>query len=80
MSRKKREEQLYFYKQRAYGILAIMLAVIAGIILDGDFTAAVVLIPMGAYILITKEKLLGEIYDSEDEFEEYDFNENEELW
>ena len=52
---KQRTERLYYIKQRLSG--AIM-AVIMPFVLDGDVTVSLVALPLGIFLLLTKEKVM----------------------
>ena len=62
----KRQRRLYFLKQRLCGAVLIALAVLA-IILLGDATVAVILVPMGLFLIFTKEMCItNEFYWKEE--------------
>ena len=54
----KRENILYYAKQKMLGILAIGISIASPILLDGDATISVIMLPLGIYILFTKEKVI----------------------
>ena len=52
------QRRKYFVIQRAAG-LALVVANLYGVyIMDGDITAAIILVPLGIYLMLTKEKVL----------------------
>lgn len=51
----RRKRLLYFLKQRLCGAVLIILAVLTTILLDGDATAVAFLIPIGLFLIFTKE-------------------------
>lgn len=52
------QRRKYFFIQRAAG-LALVAANLYGVyIMDGDITAAIILVPLGIYLMLTKEKVL----------------------
>lgn len=55
----KREIILHKAKQKILGILAIGVSIIAPLLLDGDGTATVIMLPLGLYALFTKENILN---------------------
>ena len=54
----KRESLLYKAKQKLLGILAIAASIASPILLDGDATISIIMLPLGIYILFTKEKVV----------------------
>ena len=54
----KRETLLYKAKQKILGVVAIGASIASPILLDGDATISVIMLPLGIYILFTKEKVI----------------------
>ena len=54
----KREKILYYAKQKLLGILAIGISIASPLLLDGDATISVIMLPLGLYLLFTKEKVI----------------------
>ena len=54
----KRESLLYKAKQKMLGILAIGASIVSPLLLDGDATISVIMLPLGIYMLFTKEKVI----------------------
>ena len=54
----KREALLYYAKQKLLGILAIGVSIASPLLLDGDATISVIMLPLGLYLLFTKEKVI----------------------
>ena len=54
----KRESLLYYAKQKFIGILAIGISIASPLLLDGDATVSLILLPLGIYVLFTKEKVI----------------------
>lgn len=54
----KREALLYYAKQKLLGILAIGVSIASPLLLDGDATVSVIMLPLGLYLLFTKEKVI----------------------
>lgn len=52
----KREEFLYKAKQKILGLLAIAVSIACPVLLDGDATASLLFLPLGIYVLFTKEE------------------------
>ena len=56
--KEKRESLLYYAKQKFIGLLAIGVSIASPILLDGDATISVIMLPLGLYLLFTKEKVV----------------------
>ena len=54
----KRKSLLYYAKQKFIGLLAIGISIASPILLDGDATISVIMLPLGIYTLFTKEKVI----------------------
>ena len=54
----KREKILYYAKQKLLGILAIGISIASPLLLDGDATISLIMLPLGIYMLFTKEKVI----------------------
>ena len=54
----KRENILYYAKQKFIGLLAIGVSIASPLLLNGDATISVIMLPLGIYILFTKEKVI----------------------
>lgn len=54
----KRESLLYKLKQKLLGLLAIAVSIASPLLLDGDATISVIMLPLGLYLLFTKEKVI----------------------
>lgn len=54
----KRENILYYAKQKLLGIFAISVSIASPILLDGDVTISLIMLPLGVYMLFTKEKVV----------------------
>jgi hypothetical protein len=52
------QRRKYFLIQRSVGLVLVAANVLAAYVLDGDITAAVFLVPLGIYLMLTKEQLL----------------------
>ena len=57
-ARKKRESLLYKAKQKLLGLLVIGISIASPFLLDGDATISVIMLPLGVYVLFTKEKVI----------------------
>ena len=54
----KREKILYYAKQKLLGILAIGISIASPLLLDGDATFSLFALPLGIWLLFTKEKVM----------------------
>ena len=54
----KRESLLYKAKQKLLGVVAIGVSIASPILLDGDATISIIMLPLGIYMLFTKEKVI----------------------
>ena len=54
----KRELFLYKAKQKLLGVLAITASIASPLLLDGDATISLIMLPLGIYALFTKEKVV----------------------
>lgn len=52
------QRRKYFLIQRAVGLWLVVTNIIAAYIMDGDITAALLLVPLGIYLMLTKDKVL----------------------
>ena len=53
-----RSERAYFLKQKLCGVVLAAIGIIVPIVCDGDATASLLLVPMGLFVLFTKEKVM----------------------
>ena len=53
-----RAERAYFLKPKLCGVVLAAIGIIVPIICDGDATASLLLVPMGLFVLFTKEKVM----------------------
>ena len=54
----KRKSLLYKAKQKFIGLIAIAVSIASPILLDGDATISIIMLPLGIYMLFTKEKVI----------------------
>lgn len=52
------QRRKYFLIQRSVGLVLVVTNMLAAYIMDGDITAAVLLVPLGIYLMLTKEQVL----------------------
>ena len=53
-----RAERAYFLKQKLCGLVLTTIGIIVPVVCDGDATASLLLVPMGLFVLFTKEKIM----------------------
>ena len=63
LARQKREEEkkerfFYFLKQKMVGITLIIISILIPIVNDGDATASLITLPLGLFLLFTKEEAI----------------------
>ena len=54
----KRELLIYKVKQKLLGVVAIGISIASPLLLDGNATISVIMLPLGLYLLFTKEKVV----------------------
>ena len=54
----KRESLLYKAKQKLLGVVAIGVSIVSPLLLDGDATTSLIMLPLGIYMIFTKEKVI----------------------
>ena len=54
----KRGLLLYKAKQKFIGLLAIIASIASPLLLDGDATISLIMLPLGVYMLFTKERTI----------------------
>lgn len=55
---RQRTERLYYMKQRLSGTIMAAIGIAMPFILDGDATVSLVALPLGIFLLLTKEKVM----------------------
>ena len=55
---KRKAKTIYFLKQKMIGIALIIISILIPILLDGDATASLLFLPLGIYVLFTKERVI----------------------
>lgn len=51
-------ERRYYIKQKLSGLIMAVIGIITPILLDGDATFLLIALPLGIYLLFTKEKVM----------------------
>ena len=55
---RQRTEHLYYMKQRLSGVIMAAIGIITPFVLDGEATFSLVALPLGIFLLLTKEKVM----------------------
>lgn len=55
---KQRTEHLYYMKQRLSGAIMTAIGIVTPFVLDGDVTISLFVLPLGIFLLLTKEKVM----------------------
>lgn len=55
---RRKAERIYYVKQKLSGLTLAAIGILIPFICDGDATASVLLVPLGLYILFTREKVM----------------------
>lgn len=61
-ARRQARQRRYFRKQRALGIMLITTAILSAVVSQGDITAAIILLPAGAYTICAKQMCITDKY------------------
>ena len=56
--KEKRESLRYKVKQKLLGVITIAVSIVSPFLLDGDATISLIMLPLGIYVLFTKEKVI----------------------
>ena len=57
-ARKRKAERKYYIKQKLSGLTMAAIGIITPILLEGDATFSLIALPLGIYLLFTKEKVM----------------------
>lgn len=55
---RQRTEHLYFIKQRLSGAIMAVMGIVMPFVLDGDTTFSLFALPLGIFLLLTREKIM----------------------
>lgn len=69
--REHRKRKRYFLTQKLYGVAMLILTAVSVKLLEGDITAAFILVPMGIVLITSKEMLIVNKYFWECEGKEW---------
>ena len=57
-TRKRKAERTYYIKQKLSGLIMASVGIITPILLDGDATFSLFALPLGIWLIFTKEKVM----------------------
>lgn len=57
-ARKRKAERAYYIKQKLSGLVMAAIGIITPILLDGDATFSIIALPLGIWLLFTKQKVM----------------------
>ena len=55
---RQRTERLYYMKQRISGAIMAAIGIITPFVLDGDATVSLIALPLGIFLMMTREKVM----------------------
>lgn len=55
---RKKAERIYYIKQKLSGLTLSAIGILIPFMMDGDATASLFILPLGLYLLFTKEKVM----------------------
>ena len=55
---RQRTEHLYYMKQRSSGVIMTVIGIVTPFLLDGDATFSLVALPLGIFLMMTREKVM----------------------
>lgn len=55
---KQKAERLYYIKQRLSGVIMAAIGIVTPFLLDGDATFSLVALPLGIFLMMTREKVM----------------------
>ena len=55
---RQRTEHLYYMKQRISGAMMAAIGIVTQFVLDGDATVSLVALPLGIFLMMTREKVM----------------------
>ena len=58
----RRQRFIYFLKQKTAGVGCILFTVLSALLMDGDITIGVVAIPLGLYLIFSREMIIDNEY------------------
>jgi hypothetical protein len=55
---RRKAEKIYYIKQKLSGLIMAAIGILIPFVADGDATASILILPLGLYLLFTKEKVM----------------------
>lgn len=55
---RQKTERLYYIKQRLLGVIMTVIGIAIPFLLDGDITVSLLILSLGIFLLLTKEKVI----------------------
>ena len=55
---RRKAEVIYYIKQKLMGLVAVGISVASPLLLYGDATISLIMLPLGIFLMITKEKVM----------------------
>ena len=55
---RQRTEHLYYMKQRLSGTIMATIGIVMPFVLDGDATFSLIVLPLGIFLILTREKVM----------------------
>lgn len=56
LTHRQKAERIYYIKQKLMGLAAVGISVASPLLFDGDATISVLMLPLGIFLMVTKEK------------------------
>ena len=53
---RRKAERIYYIMQKLMGLAAVGISVTSPLLLDGDATISILMMPLGIFLMVTKEK------------------------
>ena len=53
-----RRKLIYFLKQKLCGLVIVGFGILIPFVLDGDATASVIIIPLGLFLIFTRQRVM----------------------
>lgn len=58
-NQRKKRDVIYFLKQRLCGLALVLIGILCPVVLGGDATVSLFTIPVGIFLLITRQKVMN---------------------
>lgn len=55
---RRKAEKIYYIKQKLSGLILAAIGILTPFVCDGDATASIIVLPLGLYLVFTKEKVM----------------------